>query len=67
MPGVLCRFTVYLPVHPMSVPDSPETQDNRNPMVASPFDWWFELDEGWQASLLGLAIFAIVSGLEFIP
>jgi hypothetical protein len=36
-------------------------------MVASPFDWWFELDEGWQASLLGLAIFTIVSGLEFIP
>lgn len=51
----------------MSKPDSAETGDGHSPLFVSPFDWWFELGEGWQASLLGLAIFAIVSGLEFIP
>lgn len=50
----------------MSAPDSTEVQENRDPIAASLFDWWFELDEGWQASLLGFAIFAIVPGLEFI-
>jgi hypothetical protein len=51
----------------MSVPDSTDAQDSRSPIIESPIDWWFELDEGWQASLLGLAIFATVSSLEYLP
>lgn len=51
----------------MSVPDSAETRDGHRLWAALPFDWWFELDEGWQASLIGLAIVAIVYSQELMP
>lgn len=50
----------------MIAPDSVESRDDHNPWITLPLDWWFELDEGWQASLLGLLIVAIVFSQELI-
>lgn len=50
----------------MKAPDSAESRGDYNPRVTLPFNWWLMLDEGWQASVLGLIIVIAIHSQDFI-